>query len=380
MRLKNRALFLVLLALAVAGLAVSARQAEASVSVSVSFFYDRLAPYGEWVTVSGYGPCWRPARVAADWQPYLDGEWAYTDYGWTWVSFDPWGGDPYHYGTWVFSGAYGWIWIPGTIWAPAWVTWCITDDFFGWAPVSPTFAVGVTGYLGPGVIVARRSYVFVPARQFVGVNVRSARVPIAENAVLVGRSRPMTRFTVQGGVLVSGGPALSRVEGVAGTRIQRVSLDHAKTQAIPLSTSPGGGRARIVVPASERARLIAAHAGHLPPPASRRAPEAVRSERAARPPSHAAKEAGPPVSRRVPEAAVPERAAPPRSHETKEARPPVRESAQRREEAPPQGRVERPPSAPPNAAKAPPPARENPPAKQKEAKEPAKEKEREKEK
>ncbi len=151
MRLKDRVFFLAFATAVAAGLLAPAREVRASATVSIGFFYDSLAPYGDWVTVPTYGRCWRPARVAFGWQPYLDGEWDYTDAGWTWVSFDPWGGDPYHYGTWVFTASYGWVWIPGTVWAPAWVTWCITDDAYGWAPVPPSFAVGTAGYVGPAM-------------------------------------------------------------------------------------------------------------------------------------------------------------------------------------------------------------------------------------
>src|SRR5207248_2698328 len=50
-------------------------------------------------------------------------------YGWTWVSYDPWGWAPYHYGRWFHSG-FGWAWYPGPIygrhyWSPALVA------FFG---------------------------------------------------------------------------------------------------------------------------------------------------------------------------------------------------------------------------------------------------------
>ena len=41
------------------------------------------------------------ARVPSGWQPYSNGQWVYTEYGWTWISDDPWGGNPYHYGTWA---------------------------------------------------------------------------------------------------------------------------------------------------------------------------------------------------------------------------------------------------------------------------------------
>ena len=30
---------------------------------SADYFYDTLAPYGTWVDVAGYGPCWQPTVV-----------------------------------------------------------------------------------------------------------------------------------------------------------------------------------------------------------------------------------------------------------------------------------------------------------------------------
>ena len=281
MRLKNRVFFLVLALSVAAGLALPAQPARASVAVSVSFFYDSLSPYGDWVTVGSYGRCWHPRHVAVGWQPYLDGEWIYTVDGWTWVSNDPWGGDPYHYGTWVDTADYGWIWIPGTVWAPAWVTWYITDDAFGWAPVPPTFVVGISGYAGPAVRASRSAYVFVPARQFAGVNVSSVRVPVTQNATFIARARPMTRFGVQSGILSAGGPPVSQVERVSGRRIERVSLAQAKTQAVPVRTSLHGKRASIVVPAAERAKLISEHEKRAPSLASRTSPS--KSEKAFQP-------------------------------------------------------------------------------------------------
>src|ERR1035437_10205527 len=54
-----------------------------------STYYDSLAPYGTWVDVAGYGPCWQPTVVIANptWRPYCDsGRWVYTDCGWYWLS------------------------------------------------------------------------------------------------------------------------------------------------------------------------------------------------------------------------------------------------------------------------------------------------------
>ncbi|MGZ5380894.1 MAG: DUF6600 domain-containing protein [Thermoanaerobaculia bacterium] len=248
-------------------------RADASGSVSISFFYDELSPHGDWVTVGSYGHCWRPRGIDRNWQPYLNGEWLYTENGWTWVSYDPWGGDPYHYGTWSRSDAYGWVWIPGTIWAPAWVTWYVGDNDIGWAPVPPSFSVGYSGYAGPPVTVSRSSYVFVPATQFVGVNVGTVRVPVTQNATLLARTRPVTRFAASGGVLTSGGPTVVQMERVTKRKIARVSVGDAHTKAVPLDAGLRGRRGPVIAPAAERAKFIAspgaAKVAHETSPAAR---------------------------------------------------------------------------------------------------------------
>src|SRR5690349_17892181 len=50
--------------------------------VSFSYFHQSLSPYGEWVNIADYGQCWRPAKIAVDFQPYYtNGSWVYTEYG-----------------------------------------------------------------------------------------------------------------------------------------------------------------------------------------------------------------------------------------------------------------------------------------------------------
>src|SRR5262249_59266520 len=127
---------------------------------------------------------------------YWDGEWVWTDYGWTWVSYDPWGDLPCHYGSWTVVDSYGWAWVPGTVWAPAWVTWAWTSDSVGWAPVPPTLTLTASGYSGAPVVVASPRYVFVPTGQFVGVNARTVRIAPAQNAVLLRQAQTATRIGV----------------------------------------------------------------------------------------------------------------------------------------------------------------------------------------
>jgi hypothetical protein len=71
--------------------------------VSVDFFYDNLSSYGSWIDVDNYGYCFQPnvAVSNSDWRPYSDGYWAYTDVGWTWVSYEDFGWATYHYGRWA---------------------------------------------------------------------------------------------------------------------------------------------------------------------------------------------------------------------------------------------------------------------------------------
>jgi hypothetical protein len=110
-------------------------------NASYSYFYDSLSPYGNWVDIEGYGPCWQPTAVVANpgWQPYGDhGHWAYTDCGWCWVSDYSWGWAPFHYGRWFRHGRFGWCWAPDTVWGPAWVSWRYDNAYCGWAPLPPT--------------------------------------------------------------------------------------------------------------------------------------------------------------------------------------------------------------------------------------------------
>jgi hypothetical protein len=249
----------ILFAVAFTVLAPPPASASVSWSVSISYFHESLAPYGRWVDSGSYGEVWVPSGTASGWDPYWDGEWIWTECGWTWVSSDPWGDIPYHYGTWVYVDTYGWAWEPGTVWAPSWVTWAWTDDYIGWAPVPSTFFITASGYSGPPVVLASTRYVFVPATQFVGTNVSTARVPVAQNAMILSRAQKGTRFTVSGGVVrASAVPPPSLVERVTGKRLERASLGKLKARPTTLAAAHvSGKRIPVVAAARERSAAIA---------------------------------------------------------------------------------------------------------------------------
>jgi hypothetical protein len=104
-------------------------------------YYDELRPHGRWIDHAEYGRVWHP-NVAVGWRPYYYGNWAWSPYGWTWISSEPWGWT-FHYGRWSYAPVWGWVWVPGTVWGPAWVDWYWDDGYVGWAPLSP-FASHVT--------------------------------------------------------------------------------------------------------------------------------------------------------------------------------------------------------------------------------------------
>lgn len=116
------------------------------VSVSFQVFYDELSPYGRWVNYPPYGYGWIPVGYAGFYPYATGGHWVYTSFGWTWYSDYAWGWAPFHYGRWVFDVVYGWIWIPGTDWGPAWVVWASAPGYYGWVPMMPGYGYHIHSY------------------------------------------------------------------------------------------------------------------------------------------------------------------------------------------------------------------------------------------
>jgi uncharacterized protein YraI len=107
-------------------------------------FYSQLAPFGNWVWLQGQY-VFVPNNVGPYWRPYTVGRWVFTDrYGWMWASSEPFGWATYHYGRWGFSNQVGWFWVPGSRWAPAWVSWRSSNDYLAWAPLPPAYDESVS--------------------------------------------------------------------------------------------------------------------------------------------------------------------------------------------------------------------------------------------
>jgi hypothetical protein len=224
----------ILFALSMLAFAVSALPQARGDDVSIDFIYDNLSG-GNWIDVEGYGYGWQPDVAVSDpnWRPYADGYWAYTDYGWTWISYEDFGWATYHYGRWANLADYGWIWIPGSDleWGPAWVSWRTGGDYIGWAPLPPR---------GPGVVyesqpigvnvdvvfdIGPEYYNFCDVR-FIGEPVLRDRIfPPVQNVTYITNTVNVTNITVQNNVVYNYGPDFNVVNTYSSRPIQRLAIE-----------------------------------------------------------------------------------------------------------------------------------------------------------
>lgn len=160
-------------------------------------FHHDLSPWGDWLRVEPWGWVWTPWDVEPGWRPYTDGRWVWTDLGWTWVSERPWGWAPFHYGRWTYEPYYGWLWVPGTVWAPAWVAWRQGHGWIGWAPLPPDarWRIGIGLDLGGlDLVIVEHGWSFVGERDFVSPRVHRHLAPLPRHSWLMRETRDRTRY------------------------------------------------------------------------------------------------------------------------------------------------------------------------------------------
>jgi hypothetical protein len=155
-------------------------------------YYSELSSHGRWVWVADYGYAWYPLGVASSWRPYHRGYWSFGPRGYFWVSYEPWGWAPYHFGRWSWVGGYGWIWIPGSVFSGAWVSWSYGPSYVGWCPLgyydTPVRAGGIhVGFYG------RNSWTFVSYTNLRHRDVHRYSVPVDHVGDEIRRHAVVTR-------------------------------------------------------------------------------------------------------------------------------------------------------------------------------------------
>jgi hypothetical protein len=227
----------------------AARLAKADTEVSVDFFYNNLSG-GNWIDVGDYGYGWQPDAAVSDsnWRPYSDGYWAYTEVGWTWVSYEDFGWATYHYGRWARLADYGWVWFPGSDldWGPAWVSWRTGGDYVGWAPLPPR---------GPGIAyegqpiggrvdidfdIGPAYYNFVDVRYIGEPVLRSRIVAASENVTYINQTVNVTNITYKNNVVYNYGPDYNVVSARSSRPIQRLRLEREGNVDVTAAAKSGG--------------------------------------------------------------------------------------------------------------------------------------------
>lgn len=177
-------------------------QAQPGFSDDASFsnFYNELSPYGRWVGLPRYGRVW--IYDEPGFRPYsTNGQWENTDLGWSWASGYEWGTIPFHYGRWELDPYYGWFWIPGYDYAPAWVVWSQADDYYGWAPLG--FGLDINISLGR---IPSNRWMYASAGNILRPRIDRYCIPHERNRFYYGRQQAVVNIYTQGNVRYMGGP------------------------------------------------------------------------------------------------------------------------------------------------------------------------------
>ena len=226
---------------------LSAAPAQAqSGGVSFSLFFDELAPHGVWVRHPQYRHVFCPTGVDRRWRPYTEGRWVYlADSGWYFQSEEPFAWATYHYGRWLDDERLGWCWVPGTQWAPAWVSWRRSDDVVGWAPLPPEGE----GYAVSVEISSRDLpqdyWVFVPTRRFIEPDLSISIVFGSDEPDYYTRSEFLGPVVVQGDVVVNNVIEVNYIEQQTNQTVTVYNAQEASDPTALTAAAPEGDTIQI---------------------------------------------------------------------------------------------------------------------------------------
>ena len=241
--------------------------APSSVATNVThnqYFYDSLAPYGNWITVPTYGVVWQPSctLVTPDWRPYwTNGSWVWSDSGWYWNSYYSWGWAPFHYGNWFHSPGYGWCWAPGSVWGPSWVTFRYSGGYCGWAPLPPGCAwrsgvgltwAGNTVGVGFSFSFGAANYCWTPTAYFCGGNYHRHRISGAQASQVYNNSTVINNYVVgNNNTVINGGIDPGHISKASRSEIRKVQLTDTESPRaagkMQGSNLPSGAPSRLAV-------------------------------------------------------------------------------------------------------------------------------------
>jgi hypothetical protein len=247
-------------------------------TVDYKQFYDELAPSGEWIEVTGndigvdlkksaasmesehrkitlselfgindayaddisFGSffVWKPApglsvgvtagEPAPSYEPYRNGQWMNTEAGWYFKAASEPEEITSHYGRWVYSPAAGWLWVPGRVWAPAWVDWREDENYIGWVPVPPSVYIVNNIVIMPPVPEER--YYIVEKKYFVQPSVYKYMYKENKNKIMIKEWRRIDGVMVMNKTVINKGPDMKIIEQHSGHPVNVIKIKKVKNK------------------------------------------------------------------------------------------------------------------------------------------------------
>jgi uncharacterized protein DUF6600 len=173
-----------------------------------------------------------PAATPVAYTPYSNGQWVYTDAGWYFQAPTVAEEITSHYGRWAYTPDMGWVWLPGDVWAPAWVEWRENPDYIAWTPAPPGTYI-VNNVFSAPVIDDDDRYVVVEKKYFVepAVYKYSYKYQYKENKnkIMIKEMTKTDGIMVKEKIVINKGPDVTVIERITGKKIEPVKINRVSS-------------------------------------------------------------------------------------------------------------------------------------------------------
>lgn len=156
----------------------------------------------------------------------------------------------------------GWVWVPDTEWAPAWVSWRTNDHYVGWAPLPPEARfeakVGFHDWVDSTYDIGPSNYSFVEVRNLGAPRLRAVMVEPRQNITIISETRNITNITYVNNVVMNQGPQYDVIVRQTAQPIRRLKLERrtdidlrADVRTTRFDTQVSGDSLRVIAPEVE---------------------------------------------------------------------------------------------------------------------------------
>ena len=132
---------------------------------------------------------------------------------------------------------YGWVWLPGHVWAPAWVRWKITNDYVGWCPLTPfanwkmSEGINLTNYK---FVNDYDDWLFIGKSKFTEEINSSNRVNTDKNEKYVNSASDVINISYQNSKIFNAGPDVKDIETKTGRTIIPKEINISDETSAPI--------------------------------------------------------------------------------------------------------------------------------------------------